>query len=103
MFRRIELITKIGKHDFKTGLMGISTLEVCDAWIDWLGSPRKRIHKNCRFYFTERGWDEIGRKVIAACIASGQEYRVLRVKERLVDVVYRDEHQVAVRPRRKRD
>jgi hypothetical protein len=35
------------------------------------------------------------------CQQVGQRYRVLRIKENAVDVIYRDEFQVAVRPRRK--
>ncbi len=39
------------------------------------------------------------RCVVAACIHSGTQYRVIAIKERSVDVMYRDELQVAVRPK----
>ena len=100
MFRRIELIHHFRCLSIKDGLCGISEEEVADAWADDLPSPTKRLNKNCRFYFTEQGWEQIGRKVIDACIRSGQEYRVISVKEKSVDVFYRDELQVAVRHRK---
>lgn len=101
MYRRIELITKVGKRTFKTGLCGLTWFdEVVDAWVDYLPSPKKRLRKNCRFYFTELGWDLIGRNIVAACMKVGQEYRVIRIKENSVDVFYEDEWQVAVRSRK---
>ena len=111
MFRRIELINEHplvdlpghveGFSAFKNGLMGMSAEAVVDAWIAKLNSPRRQINKNCRFYFTEKGWREIGKDVVAACIKSKQKYRVLSTEEHDVDVVYRDDLQVAVRPKRK--
>jgi hypothetical protein len=38
--------------------------------------------------------------VIAACQEHGQAYRVIKVKENRVNVVFRDEYQVAAQPRR---
>jgi len=67
-----------------------------------LAPPGKKIGKNCRFYFTEKGWEKYGRATVAACQRVGQRYRVICIKEKPVDVFYRDEYQVAVRPRRKR-
>ena len=100
MYRRIELITKFGKCTYKTGICGIMLFdEIIDAWIDDLPAPKKRLRKNCRFYFTELGWNIIGRNIIAACMKARQEYRVLCVKERSVEVFYKDDLQVAVRPR----
>lgn len=103
MFRRIELITKIGKMEFKQGLCGFCEEAVADAWADDMPGPKKKLHKNCRFFFTELGWDEFGRNIVAACISSGQRYRVISVKERSVDVMYGDKYQVAVRPLKRRD
>jgi hypothetical protein len=127
MFRRIELIERINLtrrtawlRDFavvvglptkavdqitsinwKHGLTGIGgNGEVFDAWGDMRG-PRRRIFKNCRFYFTEKGWRRYGRPTVAACLRTGQRFRVIAIKERSVDVVYRDEIQVAVRPKKK--
>ena len=109
MYRRIELITQftVGKTENKTlyikgGLCFIpTTKEVCEAWLD-LPLPRKPIRKNCRFYFTEKGWDVYGRAVVKACQKTGQEYRVIRIKEKSVDVVYQDEYQAVARPLKKR-
>jgi hypothetical protein len=63
-------------------------------------SPRRALFKNCRFYFTEAGWRRYGRPTIDACQQAGQAYRVLRIKERSVEIVYRDEFQVATRPKK---
>ena len=123
MFRRIELIHGMNADDYdrmiealqrndetidreltrywKTGLMGFGNEIVTDAWVQ-MPSPKRSLHRNCRFYFTEAGWRKYGRPTITACQQTNQEYRVLRIKEKSVDVVYRDEYQVAVRPRKKR-
>lgn len=76
-----------------------------ETWIDKLRGPDRPIPRNAKFYFTERGWREIGRKVVAACKKEGQEYRVIRVKERDVNVVWRDHHydtEVATQLRKKK-
>jgi hypothetical protein len=124
MFRRIELIHELGTDEYnaviratahytgvsedeahalvarfrKTGVMGVGNDVVFAAWGD-LPMPRRAINKNCRFYFTEVGWRRYGRATIRACQQTGQRYRVLRVKEHTVAVIYRDALQVAVRPR----
>ncbi|TKB79119.1 MAG: hypothetical protein E8D42_06865 [Nitrospira sp.] len=98
MLRRIELINQNSELG-KSGLMACSPSEVIRAW-NMLNSPRRQLYKNCRFYFTEEGWRRYGRATVAACQKTGQQYRVIRVKERSVDVMYRDECQVAVRARK---
>lgn len=122
MFRRIELINGMSADHYdnmirslqqngeaidkdltrywKTGLMGFGNETVTEAWGE-MPSPKRSITRNCRFYFTEEGWRRYGRLTITACQQTNQEYRVLRIKEKSVDIVYRDEYQVAVRPRRK--
>jgi hypothetical protein len=126
MYRRIELIDEMNAEDYrrfieslrqsvsdpdvdlkreyprfwKTGLMGFGNPTVWDAWVD-MNSPRRPVNRNARFYFTEEGWRRYGRKTIEVCQQVGQRYRVLRVKESAVDVIYRDEFQVAVRPKKK--
>jgi len=122
VFRRIELINGLGADEYdnmiqalerngetidkdltrywKTGLMGFGNEVVTEAWVH-MPSPKRSLYKNCRFYFTEAGWRRFGRSTIIACQKTNQEYRVLRIKEKSVDVVYRDEYQVAVRPKRK--
>jgi hypothetical protein len=124
VFRRIELINGLGADEYdnmiqalerngeridkdltrywKTGLMGFGNEVVTEAWVQ-MPSPKRSLYKNCRFYFTEAGWRRFGRPTISACQKTNQEYRVLRIREKSVDVVYRDEYQVAVRPRKKRD
>ena len=124
MFRRIELINGLSADDYdnmiqslerngetidkdltrywKRGLTGYGNETVVEAWVH-MPSPKRSINWNCRFYFTEAGWRRFGRPTITACQQTNQEYRVLRIKEKSVDVVYRDEYQVAVRPKRKRD
>jgi hypothetical protein len=86
---------------WKSGLMGSRGDVVIEAWIS-MPSPRRAIRRNCRFYFTEEGWRRYGRATVAACQQTGQAYRVLAIKEKSVDVLYRDEVQAAVRPKRKR-
>lgn len=86
---------------WKSGLMGYGNETVMEAW-DKLNSPRRDIFKNCRFFFTEAGWRRYGRPAVTACQQTGQLYRVLSIKEKSVEVVYRDELQVAVRPKKKR-
>jgi len=112
MYRRIELIQEpftILNRDgeivywpaVKAGLMGPSLLEVMESWTDKLAAPKHRIPSNARFYFTEKGWDQIGRYVVAAAQRSGQQYRVLAIKEKSLNVIFRDEFQVAGQPVRR--
>jgi hypothetical protein len=126
MYRRIELIDEMSAEDYrvlieslrqnlsdpdvdlereyprfwKTGLMGCGNPVVWDARLD-MNSPRRPVNRNAHFYFTEEGWRRYGRKTIEVCQQVGQRYRILRVKESAVDVIYRDEFQVAVRPKKK--
>ena len=52
-----------------------------------------------RFYFTERGWREVGRAVAAEARKRGHVVRVVRRKNpRRSRVVYRDALQVAILP-----
>ena len=120
MFRRIELIYRSdpplvmefsdGKKEvwsaWKHGLLGMAPGEVGDAWAYKLRGPSRKIPRNAKFYFTERGWREVGRHVVAACQRTEQEYRVIRIKECEVNVVWRDRHydfEVAAQPRKKRE
>lgn len=124
MFRRIELIKQSSPEDhrkliqamvergaavdrgnltrfWKTGIMGSDSDRVIDAWFE-MNSPRRMINKNCRFYFTEAGWKRYGRPTVIACQKTGQEYRVIAIKEKSADIFYRDEIQVAVRPKKEK-
>lgn len=112
MYRRIELIktyqdTRTGEIEhYKSGLMGISPMAVIDAWVNKLRGCEHTLPTNARFYFTEKGWREVGRKVIEACMQVEQEYKVIAIKETDAQVVWRDKHtgyEVAVQPRKKRN
>jgi hypothetical protein len=113
VFRRVEVIIPGGVEDdgesyppSKEGLMSAVSGEIIDAWIDdLLGPARSSLPSNCRFYFTEKGWREVGRKVVAAAQRTGQEYRVVAIKETDAQVVWRDKvrgYEVAVQPPSKR-
>lgn len=98
MFRRIQLIN----NDTIQGLCGISTEETADAWIEDLRGCKHPLPRNVRFYFTERGWRDVGRKVIIAAQKSGQKYRIISVKENSVNVLWSDDIEVAAQPKKKK-
>ncbi|MDR3576730.1 MAG: hypothetical protein P4L50_22935 [Anaerolineaceae bacterium] len=106
MYRRIELILHFLRKeegsatDRIRGLCGYGIEDVVNAWVS-MNNPRKEIKKNVRFYFTEAGWEKYSRDTVAACIRSKQEYRILAVEGHEVDVVYKDEYQACIRPKRK--
>jgi hypothetical protein len=125
MFRRIEIIQEpekltelekrrrerniadgdATKEDYKSrGIMGLCFCdypeEAMQAWIN-LPGPKKRIRKNVRFYFTEKGWDKYGRATVKALMRTGTKYRVIVVEEHDVSVQYRDEWQVTIFAKRK--
>ena len=109
MFRRVEMIHPAdGKWfpaDWKQGLMSTGSLDVTDAWIFKLRGAPHSLPSNARFYFTEKVWREIGRRVIVACQKTGQRYRIIAIKETDAQVCWRDKHddyEVAVQPKRKR-
>jgi hypothetical protein len=101
MYRRIEFINDCQKVEYKTGLMGSTHIEVIDAWIDKLRGPNRTLKQNARFWFTEKGWKEVGSKVMEACKKVGQRYRILKVKEKAVNVVWEDVYEVAAQPIRR--
>lgn len=111
MYRRIEMIfqqeTRRSADDelqvspaLKAGLMACGNEQVIEAWFEKLNGPGRRgIPRNAKFYFTEAGWREVGRHVARACLQTGQEYRIIKVKENAVNVVWQDEYEVAAQPR----
>lgn len=103
MYRRIEFIyernTLEGPYRHKGGIMSAPVLLVLDAWCH-MNCPRRKLRKNTRFFFTELGWDTYGRPTIRAAKAAGVQYIVKKIKESSVDCFYKDEYQVAVRPRK---
>ncbi len=86
--------------------MSVVSGEVLDAWIDDLRGPtRSSLPSNCRFYFTERGWRDVGRKVVSAVQRTGHGYRIIAIKETDAQVVWRDkvrDYEVAIQPPNKR-
>jgi len=73
MYRRLEIIHPELKYYYqgawhrepatKTGILGAVDI----SWATKLRGPKRSIPQNTRFFFTERGWKEIGRHVVAAC------------------------------------
>jgi len=83
-------------------IFGEGADEICDAWGDELPGPKgDGLGKNVKFFFTEHGWDKLGRKTISACKKHNHRFRIIKVKEASVDVVYKDKFQVAVRFKKK--
>jgi hypothetical protein len=61
-------------------------------------SPRLK-HPRTRFFFTERGWRELGKAIVAHSRREGRTVRVVRRKNpRPSQIVYQDELQVAILP-----
>jgi hypothetical protein len=55
-----------------------------------------------RFYFTEAGWQKFGRVLAAEAKSRGHVVQVIRRKNpRKSQIVYEDEHQVAILPPRR--
>ncbi len=111
MFRRIEFLNRHVHRDgsvreWNGGLTSASSSpEVWPPSYDQLRGTGRTLPDNVRFYFTERGWREIGREIIRECGRVGQRYRVLAVKETDAQVAWRDKHtdlEVALQPRRRR-
>jgi hypothetical protein len=111
MFRRIEFIRAgevvedAGWPPTIGGLLVAQGNKEFDIWINELSGTDRTLPPNCRFYFTEKGWHEVGRKVAAVARQTGREYRVLAIKETDAQVVWRDKHmdrEVAIQPPRKR-
>jgi len=58
-------------------------------------------NRRARFYFTERGWKKIGRFVATKAGRAGYVVKVIRRKQPgRSQIVYRDDLQVAILPRR---
>lgn len=58
-------------------------------------------NRRTRFYFTEKGWREIGKNVAANARKEGRVIRVIRRKNPdKSQIVYQDELQVAILPRK---
>ena len=54
-------------------------------------------NRRARFYFTQAGWEKVGRRLAAEAKRHGHSVKVIRRKEpRESQVVYRDELQIAI-------
>jgi hypothetical protein len=83
----------------KTGINSLSPL--LNSFGD--SAPENiRTKKSIRFYLTELGWKKAGRPILKTIKQMKWDHRVLSIKEKSVDIIYRDELQVAVRPRKRK-
>lgn len=108
MYRRLEIIHPELRYFYqnewhpepaaKLGILGAADT----SWADTLRGPDRSIPANTRFFFTEKGWREVGRHVVAECKRQGQEVRVIAGKEASVNVVWRDDSELAAQPKRPR-
>ena len=69
-------------------------------------APKKSFNRRARFYFTEKGWDLYGRDMCKEAYdwgyRNGHNITVIRRKNpRRGEVVYRDDIQVALLPKRR--
>jgi hypothetical protein len=93
MYRRIEMIG--------ISIRGINSMGIILFRLG-LKAPELDRQRSLRFYFTEKGWNKIGRIVLSNILANNGQCRVLKVKENSIDPLYKDEYQVATRPRKKK-
>jgi hypothetical protein len=67
-------------------------------------SPKQRINPRARFYFTEKGWQQVGRVAARNLLKHRKQGVIVRVLRRKnpdpSQVVYEDELQVAILPRK---
>lgn len=91
-----------GKMRYSVGLCGIAT--GFGGMMDYLGLDAPEIHNTrARFYFTERGWDKVGRALAAEATKAGHTVKVIRRKNPLrSQIVFRDAYQLAILPLRQR-
>jgi hypothetical protein len=58
-------------------------------------------NRRVRFFFTEKGWREVGRAIVARAIREGHVIRVIRQKNPMKSqIFYKDADQVAILPSR---
>lgn len=109
MYRRLEIIhprlplkNEDGEIEYYPAEKGGILFTADFSWAETLRGPRKNIPPNTRFFFTEKGWREVGRHTVARCKAAGQDVRVIAVKENSVNVVWGDAYEVAAQPKKPR-
>ena len=118
MFRRIEVLYKKGSHSYhpsndntwhseqafwKTEWLktGLNSLGPALNYYNVKAPTGIRTKKAVRFYFTEHGWKAAGRHILGFIKRNKWEHRVVAIKERDAEVIYQDEYQVVVRPKRR--
>lgn len=86
-------------------LSGLTNSHILSGMMDRLGihPPARLDNQKTRFYFTEKGWREAGRRIAVEARDRGHAVRVIRLKEpHESQVVYRDEMQIAMLPSRRK-
>lgn len=81
----------------------LSTWDCLGSEMDRLGLkwPHGFSNRKARFYFTERGWDRIGRQLVKAATELGYKVKIVRKKQpKRSAVVYCDQYQLAVLDRK---
>lgn len=83
-------------------LVGLMNSHLLSGLMDRLGLRNPNLQNlKARFYFTETGWREVGKLIAGEARRQGHVVKVLRRKEPAdSQVVYRDELQLAILPRR---
>ena len=67
-----------------------------------LKSPKGLKNQRVRFFFTEKGWREVGQAIVARAMREGHVVRVIRRKNpSKSQIVYKDADQVAILPARR--
>ena len=87
-------------------LGGLTNSHLLSGMLDRLGirAPHKLNNDKVRFYFTEKGWRQVGRLIAVEARERGHTFRVIRRKEpNASQVVFRDMLQLAVLPNRTTD
>lgn len=120
MFRRIELIYwHTCKRKFCSRKGGIFSCLPCyrapvsyhNSWEEifesWAIDTKIKgncgnIPRNAKFFFTERGWEEIGKKIVNICLKTKTKFRILKVKENSVNVVWNNGYELAAQPKKEK-
>lgn len=98
IFARFE--NKPYKGEFKLSYPGANSLNMFDDEMNQLGlkPPRKLVcNPRARFFFTERGWQDVGRHLYSEARRRKLNPRIERRKNpKASEVVYGDTYQVAL-------
>jgi len=98
-----NVIKELDSYD-RFGFRDCEIWDVCDR-MNKLGmrSPKKKVNPRARFYFTEKGWKEVGLVIVQEMREMGYYVRVEKKKNpKASDAAYFDSYQVALLPNRRR-